>query len=148
MTNNIVYSNANGGFFADKYLRECDVSNNQFFNNRYGIYAVQGDARGSYDNSFNNNIIKSSTIAGIQVNGDNSRDFDFKNNTLVDNAKGIVFSGNSDNFYFDGNKIRRSSGNDIELTGTQNDLVFKNTSYRGTKTNTSTLTGNQSEFTL
>jgi len=148
MTNNTVYSNINGGFFADKYLRECDVSGNIFINNRYGIYAIQGDTRGSYDNSFNNNLIKASTIAGIQVDGTNSRDFDFKNNSLVDNAKGIILQGNSDNFYFDGNKIRRSTSADLDMKGTHNDLVFKNTSYRGVKTNMATFTGDTSENQL
>lgn len=148
MIGNNVYKNANAGFFADKYLRDCDISNNTFVGNKYGIYAVQGDTRGSYDNTFNNNLIKGSTTAGILVNGDNSRDFDFRNNSLVDNPKALIFSGNSQDFYFDGNKIRRSSQADLDISGTHTDLVFKNTSYRGTKLNTGVFVGNTTEVEL
>jgi|GEM_PF-2127684 len=147
-SNNIVYNNKNAGFFADHYMRDQRVQGNSFIANKYGMYLMQQE--NSYDCEFTGNTIKGSTDTGIYFNGTLSKNFDFVNNKLTANNIGVDIRGNSDDAYFEGNKIRSSGANrDLIITGTHNDMVFKRNSIRGTVTKTGAVfTGNTSDNDL
>ena len=149
---NIVYSNVENGFFADKYLREIKLTNNQFITNPNGIKITHGDTRQSYDVDIYNNLIKDSNIlalsvTGISNNGNTAR-YNIEGNKVVNSPIGIQLAGTTNDFMVRANKVRNITGNALDISGTHANMVFEDNSIRGTVSNTATFTGDTSENEL
>lgn len=149
---NIVYSNAENGFLADKYLREIKLTNNQFFNNPNGVKITHGDTRQSYDVDITSNLIKDSTLLGLSLtgipnNGSTSR-FNIESNKIFGSPIGLQLAGTSNDWFVRANKVRNISGNALDISGSHANMVFEDNSIRGTVSNTATFTGDTSENEL
>lgn len=136
--NNIVYGNING-FFADLYLREAKIDNNQFYLNTNGI-----NISSTTDTSrvtFSDNEIVRNTSLGVRMISDNMKDILFQGNRITDNSKGIVLAGSSEGNMFVDNKVLKNPVAALEYSGTQKDFIHQRNIVKGTQTITTTFTG-------
>ena len=116
LNNNIIKSYGNG--IVIKGQNNTILQNNITANSGFGIYVE------SNDTNISGNYISDNGGAGIIV--DLSKNTDIHENTIVENAGGIVLGGATNAFNVSNNQINQNNDFGIKFSGCNNAIVYNN----------------------